>query len=447
MNSKKIKLSSVASEANIGPTLDKPTWGLLLEDVVDNLKHKQWRNSGKLKRLLKEDSAFPIEIALKAPRGNTALEDIHHFQRFVSSWKAFSEDKSRHACEVKWESRTFRSLAEQQIPTHFKILNIGALACLLGKNEEHQLNKRRLKIAYISNALAALHENTTSVEQRRDKKHAGEDSDGNSKQRALFLTLIDNLERLDKFNSSDLELLVKLIPQLKQGMAEGCYLRALPVKFVDTKFIENNLRIIESIAMALIDETIGEMGLLSWLHCRQKPKDWLLVKPLCEQTIKALGGIPLLRLSSDTLLDFELPARNILVVENEQPCLSLGNVPDTISISGGGKNVAWMNAKWLRNKRVGYWGDIDSEGLGILSDARSKLSTLAPLMMDIATVEAYQERIVAEPDSVSKEPIALTGEESALFKVLRSKKYNGARLEQERLPLDYVMQNIASWIE
>lgn len=435
-------MSSMTSESK-----DRPVWGLLPEDVFESLNHNQWQNSRKLKSLLKGESSFPLQVPLKSPRGNAVLADINHFQRFVSSWKRFSEKEcteheSKYACKVSWENRSFRSLSEQLIPTMLSIPDVGALARLLGKNEEHQLNKWQSKIAHILDALAPLY-----VGRNLDERPEGEVSEKDSKERPLFLTLIDHLEALNKFDYSDLDLLVKLIPQLKQGMGEGCYLRALPVTFVDTKFIENNLRIIESITAALIDEDVREAGLLNWLHCKDKPKDWLLIKPLCEQATAALGGIPLLRLSSDTLLEFELPASNILIIENEQSCLALNNIPDTIAISGGGKNVAWMRAGWLAAKRVGYWGDIDSEGLSILSDARSKLSTITPLMMDAATVEVYQERMVAEPDSVFKEPIALTEEELDLFKGLRSEQYANTRLEQERLPMDYVTKIIESWID
>ena len=69
---------------------------------------------------------------------------------------------------------------------------------------------------------------------------------------------------------------------------------------------------------------------------------------------------------------------------------------------------------------VGYWGDIDSEGLAILSDARSRLSSITPLMMDELTVKTFAERMVPEPDSVSKDPVALTETELALFKGLRA---------------------------
>ena len=418
--------------------LDRPDWGLLPEDIIKSLNQKLWNNSQKVKKILKGEPPFPLPVSLKAPRGNAVLADVNHFQKFVSSWKRFSE--TQIACEVSWENRSFRSLSEQLIPTTLSIPDVVALARLLGKNQEQQLAQWQSKIAYILNAFTHLY-----MDSHLKKKPEGEMSDKNSKERMLFLTLIDHLEVLNKFEYSELDLLVKLIPQLKQGMGRSCYLRALPVTFVDTKFIENNLRIIESITAALIHEDVKEVGLLNWLDCKDKPKDWLLIKPLCVQTTAALGGIPLLRLSSDTLLEFELPASNILIIENEQSCLALNNIPDTIAISGGGKNVAWMRAGWLAAKRVGYWGDIDSEGLSILSDARSKLSTITPLMMDAATAEVYQERMVAEPDSVCKEPIALTKEELNLFRGLRSRQYANTRLEQERLPMDYVNKFIESW--
>ena len=155
----------------------------------------------------------------------------------------------------------------------------------------------------------------------------------------------------------------------------------------------------------------------------------------------------MLRVSSETLLSFELSVKNILVIENEQSCLSLDNIPDTIAVSGGGKNVSWMKANWLASKRVAYWGDIDSEGLAILSDVRSKLSTVIPLMMDSDTVEAYLDRMVDEPESVAKEPVALTDRELILFRMLRNGDFGCTRLEQERLPIDFVYEKLRLWAE
>lgn len=393
-------------------------------------------------------------VPLKPPRGNAAIQNISHFQNFVSSWKLFSQNTTRGSglersqfkeerkstgCEVIWQQRNFRSLAEQDVPTHLSIQDVSSIASLLGSDEERQLQNWLSKIRYIIESLS-LQSHSLQLNAHQSSSYE------RNWQHQLFQALIDHLETLDSFEKGDLDLLIRLLPQLQKGMGRGSYLRALPVTFVDTKFIEKNIRIIESVVAALIDRNVADAGLMGWLDCKEKPKDWLLVKPLCEETKSLLGGLPLLRLSSDTLQNFELPARNILVIENEQSCLALSNVPHTIAVSGGGKNVSWMKAGWLADKNVGYWGDIDSEGLAILSDARSKLSGIIPLMMDELTVRNFAERMVPEPDSVSKDPVALTKTELALFKVLRSDQYADKRLEQERLPMEYVAQNIDAWI-
>lgn len=440
-------------------TSSKATWGLLPEDVLLTLKNKHWQNSRNLKSLLSGGDSFPLVVPLKPPRGNAAIQNIGHFQNFVSSWKSFSQDSINGAgqersdskskgYEVIWEKRNFRSLAEQDVPTHLNILDIGSLACILGSDEERQLQGWLSKIRYIFESLSSQSflPQSQSHQASSDEGSSFHDSSLRGSDQNLFQALIDHLETLDSFEQDDLKLLVSLLPQLQKGMGQGCYLRALPVTFVDTKFIEKNLRIIESVVTALVDRSVKDIGLMSWLDCKEKPRDWLLVKPLCQETRSLLGGLPLLRLSSDTLQDFELPARNILVIENEQSCLALSDVHNTIAVSGGGKNVSWMKAGWLADKNVGYWGDIDSEGLAILSDARSRLSSITPLMMDELTVKTFAERMVSEPDSVSKDPVALTETELALFKGLRADQYADKRLEQERLPMEYVAQHIDAWV-
>ncbi len=440
-------------------TSSKATWGLLPEDVLLTLKNKHWQNSRNLKSLLSGGDSFPLVVPLKPPRGNAAIQNIGHFQNFVSSWKSFSQDSINGAgqergdskskgFEVVWEKRNFRSLAEQDVPTHLDILDIGSLACILGSDEERQLQYWLSKIHYIFESLSSQSylPQSQSHQASSYEGSSSHDSSLRGSDQNLFQALIDHLETLDGFEQDDLELLVRLLPQLQKGMGQGCYLRALPVTFVDTKFIEKNLPIIESVVTALVDRSVKDIGLMSWLDCKEKPRDWLLVKPLCQETRSLLGGLPLLRLSSDTLQEFELPARNILVIENEQSCLALRDVHNTIAVSGGGKNVSWMKAGWLADKNVGYWGDIDSEGLAILSDARSRLSSITPLMMDELTVKTFAERMVPEPDSVSKDPVSLTETELALFKGLRADQYADKRLEQERLPMEYVAQHIDAWV-
>lgn len=416
-------------------TNSRPAWGLLQQDIVELLRAKYWNNTKTLKGLLGGNKEFPIRISLKPPKGNAVLNDIKHFQEFIDSWRSFCEQIEYESLKVKvsWDTVKFRSLSEQKVPTSVAIPDISSIAQMLGSEQERQLIDWQNRVAFIFDSLA--------VELAKRSVHPIR----SGYERELFSELIGNLEVLSDFSDSDLKLLVKLIPQLHKGMGRGCYLRALPVIFVDTKFIEKNLRVIESVTSAVLDCSVKEIGLLSWLDCRDKPKDWLLVRPLCKKTKDSLRGLPQLRLSSETLMDFELPAKNILVIENEQSCLSLDNIPDTIAVSGGGKNVSWMKASWLTSKRVAYWGDIDSEGLAILSDVRSKLSSIIPLMMDSDTVEAYRDRMVDEPESVTREPVALTDRELILFRMLRNGTFGCTRLEQERLPIDFVYEKLRLW--
>lgn len=392
----------------------KPQWGLLPQDVIALLRQREWQNKRTLKARLKGEKPFPIVVSLKSPKGNIVLENMKHFQDFVTSWQSLCSH-----CEVMWEDRPFRSLSTQKIPVKLIIPDMIALAHLLGPSYEQEFIDWQAKIDFITQALAMP-----------NSAHG---------------VLIDFIDTLSRYHQLDLELLVALMPQLKKDMGNHNYLRTLPITHVDTKFIETNFALIEALVDARENGTVKPMGLLAWLACREKPKDWLLIRPLCPKTQSALGGVPLLRLATETLLSNELPAENIIVSENEQSCLALPAVPNTIAVSGGGKNITWMQASWLANKRIAYWGDIDSEGLAILSLIRGKLDHVCALMMDEATVLTFQDRMVGEPNSVFQEPSALLPEERMLFRSLRAGNYANTRLEQERIPLDYVTKVISQW--
>jgi hypothetical protein len=57
-------------------------------------------------------------------------------------------------------------------------------------------------------------------------------------------------------------------------------------------------------------------------------------------------------------------------------------LPNTIAVLGSGLNLEWMNATWLKDRRIAYWGDIDTWGLVMLAAARRRQPHLEPLLMD-----------------------------------------------------------------
>lgn len=92
----------------------------------------------------------------------------------------------------------------------------------------------------------------------------------------------------------------------------------------------------------------------------------------------------------------------------------------------------------------------------ILSRARVYCPKLTALMMDAQTLTQFRARMVDEPDSVNLTPTHLTTDELVLFKALRQGDYSHghghghgyghSRLEQERLPSEYIAQALREWL-
>ncbi len=396
-----------------------PDWGLLPDHAVQLIKRREWDNSASLKARLLGDKPFPIRLGLKQPRGKAAVSNMGHFLNFVEAWKNFPYQEM-----VRWESKRYRTLSEQRIPTFLIVDSISQLARVIGKQAAGRCKLWERNMAPILGF------------------------DGSDRfSGVLYPVLVRHLETIEKISRRDSELLSRLLPQLGQGMGNGCYLRALPVTGVDTKFIETHLPLIEDLMDALHDGGVSSAGgLMEWLDCKSNPRGWLVLRPLCERTRKSLGALPILRIPGEVLAGHELVADNILVVENIQSGLALPEMESTIAVAGGGNNVSWMDAQWLSRKRIGYWGDIDTWGFSILSDAREKVSGLTALMMDRDTVLAHEERMDVEPTPVPTLPRFLTDDEITLFEDLNAGKFKSNRLEQERISSDYIRQQLENWL-
>jgi hypothetical protein len=390
------------------PKIEK--WGLLPNTVLGILHKKEWENRRNLKQRLLNQRPFPIEISLKVPTDQQARDNLGHFHAFFKAWTDFAYPEL-----VEWQERQYRQLSEQRVPVKLRIFSLQQLTELLGAEQqlENWLNK-------ISSFLQQ-----SFVHDRH--------------QHRLFQTLIHHLEQIERYSQQEWQWLIQLIEQLKPNIGAGLYLRALPLSAVNTKFLEQNLLLTEVICNVLYDdEIVLAGGLLAWLDCLDSPKGWLTIKPVCPNVQEKLGGLPVFQLSTEVLDQFELPAERIIVVENIQSGLACPNLENSIVVCGGGKNISWMNAKWLQHKQVFYWGDIDSEGLNILSMVRQKIPHVIALMMDEATVLQFQNHMVDEPDSIFSEPQYLTADELKLFHDLRAQTFKNRRLEQERISVDWV---------
>ena len=396
-------------KSNLNPN---NTWGLMPEEVRQIIFKREWVNPTNLKARILGERQFPLSIGLKPPQGRSAVADILHFQRFIEEWKSF-----KYPNFVQWEDRTYRILAEQKVPVSLRIQSFDELVSFLGSEAQSR------HVAWSKKMAPLLKINS-----------------------AAFPAMVRHLETIEKMTTSDSELLAELIPQLHFNMGKGGYLRALPLIKVDTKFLENHRMLVAEILDVLHSNAISEQGgLWEWLNCEPSPKGWFFIRPLCEEMRSKLGGLPLFQMPQDVFKKQSLPALNILVVENLQSGLGLPEMENTIAIIGTGGNTAWLEAQWLNEKRVAYWGDIDSWGLSILSRVRTRITHVNSLMMDRETLLRHQERMVIEEKSIEVCPEFLLASEKQLFGELRDRVYGFNRLEQERLSPEYIVSQLQDW--
>lgn len=387
-------------------------WGTLPDAVRTRLRQLEWDNSGNLRARLLGDRPFPIRISLKPPTGRQALDAMAHFQMYMAAWRAWSGPG-----RIEYQTSNLPQVGRHDLPLALVLEGFDELTSFLGP------------------AALARRQHWESV---FDPLRAVDP--------ALYPCLIRNLASLESLSVTDAGRLAATLAQLEPGLGCDNYLRALPLTGVDTKFVEQHLALLTELADALYPGTVSAAGgLLAWLGCRDVPRDWLFVRPLCDDGRRELGGIDLMQLSTATLLTTPLPGRSVLIVENVAAGYALPPLPGTVAVFGGGANVRWTQAEWLARRRLGYWGDIDTWGLHYLAAVRRLQPHVEPLLMDVATVQAHLPRMVDEKEPNAAMPEHLNSAETELYQDLLARRHGGCCLEQERLVADWVRVALHRW--
>lgn len=233
----------------------------------------------------------------------------------------------------------------------------------------------------------------------------------------------------------------RLACRLEPGCAKGLPLRLLSGQGVDTKFIENNISLLTRLLDVRFSGEASEQGLTTFLDAFDESSHWVLVAPLSP------GLLPFkkCRVTTAELAETTLTASRVLVIENEQCLHQLPALSDTIAILGCGLDVQWLSSAVLDEKRVAYWGDIDSWGLLMLARARRGRPTLDALLMNRELFEQYaMHSAVPEPVKAQEAiPDGLLNEEADFYRYLT--RLPRGRLEQEFLPTVVVKEALVRW--
>jgi len=242
-------------------------------------------------------------------------------------------------------------------------------------------------------------------------------------------------------NQTEWDDILKVCQYFKQNPKPNLYIRELPIN-VHTKFIERNKSVIRELLDLLLTEYInrGYKEFEKRFHLKfSEPliRFKILDKEISQNYFSGIDDIAIPVSQFETL---NLPIKKVLIVENKTTLyttLTLPKMDEAIAVFGSGYSVFNLrNMPLFSNVELFYWGDIDAQGFEILSLFRSCFSHTKSILMDKITFEKFFENDQGTPTNVSTK-LNLTDEEQQLYELLR---VNNWRLEQEKIPFEYVNQ-------
>ncbi len=243
--------------------------------------------------------------------------------------------------------------------------------------------------------------------------------------------------------ASELDGLLHVIRFFRDNPRPNRFARELPIP-VDTKFIERHERVLrEWLDIVLPPYAIhaGEAHFGRRYGLKFAEQHWLV--RLLDPELRAESGFPCCEFSIPlaTLASLRFKGVNVFIVENKVNLLTLPPMRTTLALGGVGHSVTELrHVEWLRNVPIIYWGDIDVEGLKILSAWRVIFPQTQSLLMDDDSLERFGTHRRSSPETASDIPPQLSDSEQRAFNRCCNE---GRWLEQERIPQCEVIAAIA----
>jgi hypothetical protein len=265
-----------------------------------------------------------------------------------------------------------------------------------------------------------------------------------TKIRESFPELIDSISsQLSVIHrlADDIEPLISLLKYFRDNPKPNCFLSEIPAVGVHTKFIERSK--IKTILRQWLDVILPAWAIRSDEHHFERRYFLRYDEPLIrvhflDTTLQQSLGFPCsyVAIPLHTFGHWDIQGIRVIVVENKISLLTLPALQNTIAIGGLGNAVTLLKyAPWLRHTRLVYWGDLDSDGLGMLSHLRKIYSEVQSVLMDAETLNRFSSLLTQGNGRKIETPSMLNESESAAF--FRCCDEN-IRLEQERIPLQAV---------
>lgn len=357
-----------------------------------------------LQSIIRVESIFPLKIVGNKKPSKSLLEYKTEIEKLITE----SKDKMKYGYSITFEKRKTKTLGTQSFPVNIYFETENNFVKYLKKEKESILFKK-LYIQVLSEY--------TELKDWIIK---------------YPIKIIVNKDIWDD--------LLKVCRYFTGNPKPNMYIRELPIK-VHTKFIENNKGIIKEILDIIISESVNFNENIFEKRFNLKFSESLIRLKILEPDLSNnyFSGVSDISLPSSQFNTLKIPITRVIVVENLMNLLTFPNQSNCIAIFGKGFQVSNLkHAKWLNTIEFLYWGDIDVQGFEILSQIRGYFKNVKSFLMDEFTFEKFFEEDNGTVSNVNIK-INLTEDEYSLYKKV---KENNWRLEQEKIPLNYLKEKI-----
>lgn len=376
----------------------------------------RYDNGELLAESFKTSGRFPWHLALKAP---TTSELTTNFAQAQDWTKNIMSAAKNAELEIEWREINHRQLGRNKIPVAIILPSLGDAIRWLNKSKEAQLfGKLATHLLEIFPVLEPW---------VLKNPH----------------NLLQNKENIPRF--------IAIIKWVSANPRPGIYLRQITLPGIDTKFFEQHKKTLaEWLDLQLPAEGIDpEQRGLSRFEARfgfkEKP---VQVRFRILDRALYLCGLSDLTLTSDEFCALNLPVKTIFITENDINGLAFPDYPNSIVIFGRGYGFDFLHhAQWLKDKKVYYWGDIDTHGFAILNQCRHALPQVQSMLMNEDTLLSHKEHWTCENRGSIAQLKLLTADELRLYQALQNNEFgSNVRLEQEFVNYAACIDSLSSLI-
>ena len=376
-----------------------------LQMVRETLR-KKWDKGHFICEAVNPAGVFPLRIPLRGPRSSELRDTFALAQQWV---RQYLDTANQRYFTVQWNEINNRDTGKNSVPVALEFLTPDSVASFISKTKE--LKEYTALSQILLSYLPPLKEWVS---------------------RNPF-QLIAAAEIVDR--------LISVTQWIMRNPLPGIYLRQMPISDIHTKFIEQHKKILHDwFDIVLTDkQKITEYSGIRQFESRygflSKPQ---LVRFRILDQDCYVNGHSDLTIRADEFCRLEIDIDTVFVTENDINGIAFPMISRSIVLFGRGYGFdSLRECSMLKNKKIFYWGDIDTHGFAILNQFRNLFPETKSILMDKETLLKHQHFWVQEQTPTGADLTMLTDHEREVYDTLRFNRLgNGVRLEQEVINFD-----------